>query len=211
MFAMLQRVVLVALITSLAAPLAAQKPAGWKMRIDASTSAQDPDDRKDVTFMAMGKGFHVAGGPAGVYWNPANTAMGNFTAKGTFTLVKPSSHPNYYGLVIGGQALESANQAYTYFTVAQNGTYLIKQRTGEGTRDVARMKSDAVKTPDSTGKSVNVLEVRVAGDTISYVVNGTVVHTMPKADLKASTDGIVGFRVNHVTEVMVDDFQVQKS
>jgi len=37
------------------------------------------------------------------------------------------------------------------------------------------------------------------------------VHTMPKADLKAKTDGIVGFRVNHVTEVMVDDFQVQKS
>jgi len=208
---MLQRVVLVALISSLVAPVAAQKPAGWKVRIDASTSAQDPDDRKDVTFMAMGKGFHVAGGPAGVYWNPANTAMGNFTAKGTFTLVKPSSHTNYYGLVFGGQALDGAKQAYTYFTVAQNGTYLIKQRTGEATRDVAQSKSPAVKIPDGTGKSVNVLEVRVAGDTVSYVVNGMVVHTMPKADLKTSTDGIVGFRVNHVTEVMVDDFQVQKS
>ena len=209
---MLQRVVLVALITSFVAPLAAQKPAGWKMRIDRSTSAQDPDDRQDVTFMAMGKGFHVSGGPAGVYWNPANTAMGNFTAKGTFTLAKPSSHPNYYGIVFGGQALDGANQTYTYFTVAQNGTFLIKQRTGEMTRDVkAYTQSPAVKTPDNSGKSVNVLEVRVAGDTVSYVVNGTVVHTMPKADLKASTDGIVGFRVNHVTEVMVDDFQVQKS
>ena len=209
---MLQRVVLVALITSLVAPLAAQKPAGWKMRIDRSTSAQDPDDRQDVTFMAMGKGFHVSGGPAGVYWNPANTAMGNFTAKGTFTLAKPSSHPNYYGIVFGGQALDGANQTYTYFTVAQNGTFLIKQRTGEMTRDVKTYtQSPAVKTPDNSGKSVNLLEVRVAGDTVSYVVNGMVVHTMPKADLKASTDGIVGFRVNHVTEVMVDDFQVQKS
>jgi len=209
---MLQRVVLVALITSLVAPLAAQKPAGWKMRIDRSTSAQDPDDRKDVTFMAMGKGFHVSGGPAGVYWNPANTAMGNFTAKGTFTLVKPSSHTNYYGIVFGGQGLDGANQTYTYFTVAQDGTYLIKQRTGETTRDVkSYTKSPAVKTPDNSGKSVNVLEVRVTGDTVSYVVNGMVVHTMPKADLKASTDGLVGFRVNHVTEVTVDDFQVQKS
>ena len=209
---MLQRVVLVALITSLVAPLAAQTPAGWKMRIDRSTSAQDPDDRKDVTFMAMGKGFHVSGGPAGVYWNPANTAMGNFTAKGTFTLVKPSSHTNYYGIVFGGQGLDGANQTYTYFTVAQDGTYLIKQRTGETTRDVKTYtKSPAVKTPDNSGKSVNVLEVRVTGDTVSYVVNGMVVHTMPKADLKASTDGLVGFRVNHVTEVMVDDFQVQKS
>jgi hypothetical protein len=138
--------------------------------------------------------------------------MGNFTAKGTFTLAKPSSHPNYYGIVFGGQALDGANQTYTYFTVAQNGTFLIKQRTGEMTRDVKTYtQSPAVKTPDNSGKSVNVLEVRVAGDTVSYVVNGTVVHTMPKADLKASTDGIVGFRVNHVTEVMVDDFQVQKS
>ena len=209
---MLQRVVLVALVTSLVAPLAAQKPAGWKMRIDRSTSAQDPDDRKDVTFMAMGKGFHVSGGPAGVYWNPANTAMGNFTVKGTFTLVKPSSHTNYYGLVFGGQGLDGSTQSYTYFTVAQNGTFLIKQRTGEDTRDVKTYtQSPAVKTPDNSGKSVNVLEVRVAGNTISYVVNGTVVHTMPKADLKANADGIVGFRVNHVTEVMVDDFQVQKS
>jgi hypothetical protein len=209
---MLQRVVLIALVASLVAPLAAQKPAGWKMRIDRSTSAQDPDDRKDVTFAAMGKGFHVTGGPAGVYWNPANTAMGNFTAKGTFTLVKPSSHTNYYGLVFGGDALDGPKQTYTYFTVAQNGTYLIKQRNGEDTHDIkGYTQSPAVKTPDGTGKSVNVLEVRVAGDTVSYVVNGTVVHTMPKADLKAKTDGIVGFRVNHVTEVMVDDFQVQKS
>jgi hypothetical protein len=182
------------------------------MRIDRSTSAQDPDDRKDVTFMAMGKGFHVSGGPAGVYWNPANTAMGNYTVKGTFTLVKPSSHTNYYGLVFGGQGLDGSTQSYTYFTVAQDGTFLIKQRTGEATRDVKTYtRSPAVKTPDNSGKSVNVLEVRVAGDTISYVVNGTVVHTMPKADLKANADGIVGFRVNHVTEVMVDDFQVQKS
>jgi hypothetical protein len=209
---MLKRVVLVALVASMVAPLAAQKPAGWKMRIDRSQSAQDPDDRKDVTFMAMGKGFHVAGGPAGVYWNPANTATGNFTVKGTFTLLKPSNHTNYYGIVFGGDALDGPNQRYTYFTVAQNGTFLIKQRTGENTRDIkGYTQSPAVKTPDASGKSVNVLEVRVAGDTVSYVVNGTVVATTPKADLKAPTDGIAGFRVNHVTEVEVDDFQVQKS
>jgi len=51
----------------------------------------------------------------------------------------------------------------------------------------------------------------VAGETVTYVVNGTVVHTMPKAELKAPTDGNVGFRVNHVTEVQVDGFEVQKS
>ena len=68
----------------------------------------------------------------------------------------------------------------------------------------------AYKGVASSGKSVNALEVRVAGDTVSYVVNGTVVHTTPKSALGA-TDGAVGFRVNHVTEVQVDGFEVQKS
>jgi hypothetical protein len=36
------------------------------------------------------------------------------------------------------------------------------------------------------------------------------VHTTPKSGATAKTDGIVGFRVNHVTEVMVDGFEVQK-
>lgn len=209
---MFKRIVVAAFVALAAIPLAAQAPAGWKVRLDQSKSAQDPDDKSGVTFMAMGKAFHVAGGPAGVYWNPANAAKGNFTAKGTFTLLKPSSHTNYYGLVFGGEGLDGANQRYTYFTVAQNGTFLIKQRTGEMTRDIkGYTKSPAVKTPDSTGKSVNALEVRVSGDTVSYVVNGTVVHTTPKSELMAPTDGIVGFRVNHVTEVQVDGFEVQKS
>lgn len=206
---MFRRVLQVVLMASIVAPVAAQSPTGWKVHIDQSTNAQDPDDKSGVKFMAMGKGFHVAGGPAGTYWNPANTATGNYTLKGTFTLVKPSNHPNYYGLVFGGNGLDGASQTYTYFVVAQNGRFLIKQRNGAQTSDIqAATANAAVKTPDSTGKSVNVLEVRVAGDTISYVVNGTVVHTTPKSAVK--TDGIAGFRVNHVTEVMVDDFQIQK-
>jgi hypothetical protein len=209
---MFKRVVLAALVASLVVPLAAQAPAGWKMRLDKSTSAQDPDDKSGVKFMAMGKGYHVAGGPAGVYWNPSTTAAGNYVAKGTFTLVKPSSHTNYYGLVFGGQGLDGADQRYTYFTVAQDGTYLIKQRTGATTRNVKGNTPHAsVNKPDATGRSVNALEVRLSGDTVSYVVNGTVVHTTPKAELKAPTDGIVGFRVNHVTEVQVDGLEVQKS
>ncbi|HLG60034.1 MAG TPA: hypothetical protein VI485_32135 [Vicinamibacterales bacterium] len=208
---MMHRILLIALTACLAAPLAAQAPADWKVRIDRSQNAQDPDDRKDITFKSMGKGFHVSGGPAGVFWSAANTATGDFTAKATFNLVKPSNHTNYYGLVFGGDALDSGNQAYTYFVVAQNGTFLIKNRTGENVRDVqAPTPSAAIKQPDGTGKSTNVLEVRVAGNTISYVVNGTVVHTTPKSGMTAKTDGLVGVRVNHMLEVMVDGFEVQK-
>jgi len=208
---MFQRVLPLVLMASLVAPLAAQAPAGWKVHVDRSQNAQDPDDRKDIMFMSMGKGFHVSGGPAGTFWHPSNTAAGDFTAKGTFTLVKPSNHTNYYGLVFAGNGLEGPTQSYTYFLVAQDGTFLIKQRSGEQTSDVQRAtKNAAIKVPDNTGKSVNNLEVRVAGDTISYVVNGTVVHTTPKSGATAKTDGVVGFRVNHVTEVMVEGFEVQK-
>jgi hypothetical protein len=205
---MFQRVLPVVLIALLVAPLAAQVPAGWKVHIDRSQNAQDPDDKSGVMFMSMGKGFHVSGGPAGIYWHPSNTATGNYTLKGTFTFVK-SNHPNFYGLVFGGNALDGPSQAYTYFVVSQNGRFLIKQRSGEQTSDIQPATANAaVKTPDSTGRSVNALEVRVAGDTISYVVNGTVVHTTPKS--AAKTDGLAGFRVNHVTEVMVDNFEIQK-
>ena len=199
---------LAVLISSVTLPLLAQSPAGWKMRVDRSQSAQDPDDRPDLTFMSMGKGFHVKGGPAGTFWSSSNTAAGDYTLKATFTLNQPSSHTNYYGLVFGGSQLEGSSQAYSYFVVAQDGTFLIRQRTGDATKDVVRTTNAAVKRPDASGKSANTLEVRVAGGTTSYVVNGTVVHSTPKAAV--STDGIVGFRVNHQLDVMVEGFDLQK-
>src|SRR5438445_3228643 len=146
----------------LVAPVAAQAPKGWKVRPDSSASASDPDAAGNIKFVTMGTGFHATNPRAAVYWNPANTATGNYTLKGTFTLMKPSGHTNYYGLVFGGSDLEGAQQKYVYFLVAQNGTWLIKRRDGEATENVvARTPSDAVKKPDDTGKSVNALEVRV--------------------------------------------------
>src|SRR5687768_10904224 len=105
---MLQFAFILILLAFLTAPLVAQAPAGWQVRIDKSTSATDPDDVPDLKVMTMGKGFHVTGGPAGTFWNPANSATGNFTARATFHLMKPSPHNNYYGLIFGGSDLEGA-------------------------------------------------------------------------------------------------------
>jgi hypothetical protein len=179
------------------------------MRVDRSQSAQDPDDRPDLTFATKGKGFHVKGGPAGTFWDARNNAAGSYTLRATFNLNQPSSHTNYYGLVFGGSQLEGANQTYTYFVVAQDGSFLVRQRTGEATKDVQRAVHQAVRRPDGSGRSSNALEVRVAGDMVSYIVNGTVVHSGPKSGL--NTDGIVGFRVNHQLDVAVEGFEVQRS
>src|SRR5579864_651724 len=118
------------------AALFAQAPKGWKMRVDRSAAASDPDASGAIKFVTMGKGFHATNPQAAVYWNPANTASGNYTLKGTFTLMKPSGHTNYYGLVFGGSELEGAQQKYLYFVVAQNGTWLLKSRNGNATRTI---------------------------------------------------------------------------
>jgi hypothetical protein len=202
----------VAMLAVLAlAPLVAQTPQGWKQRVDRSTSATDPDAAGAIKFVTQGSGFHATNPQAAVYWNPANTASGAYTLKGTFTLMKPSGHNNYYGLVFGGSALEGADQAYQYFVVAQDGTWLIKSGAGAATPVVApKTPNDAVKKPDASGQSVNALEVRVGADKIDFVVNGVVVHSEAKSGAMAKTDGIYGIRVNHLLEVQVDGFSVSK-
>ena len=209
----MKRHICVAMLTLAAvAAVFAQSPKGWKLRVDRSTSATDPDAAGSISFVTMGSGFHATNPQAAVYWSPANTASGTYTLKATFTLMKPSGHTNYYGLVFGGSDLEGPAQKYVYFEVAQNGTYLIKRRDGDATTENVTPKtaSDAVKKPDDTGKSTNTLEVRVGADKIDYVVNGTVVTSTPKTGGTANTDGIYGIRVNHLLEVQIDGFGVSK-
>ena len=190
--------------------LAAQSPKGWKVRADQSKEASDPDAPGDIRFVSMGSGFHATNPQAAVYFNPANTASGNYTLKGTFILQKPSGHNNYYGLVFGGSGLEGAQQKYAYFMVSQNGTWLIKTRDGEATANVApRGTSDAIRKPDASGKSTNALEVQVAADKTDFVVNGTVVYSAPKSS-GLKTDGVWGARVNHLLEVHIDGLGVTK-
>ena len=208
----MKRYVFVAALALLAvAPLVAQAPQGWKVRIDRSTTASDPDASGSVKFVTAGAGFHATTPQAAVFWNPANTATGNYSLKGSFTLLKPSNHTNYYGLVFGGGALDGGGQSYLYFMVAQDGTWLLKRRNGNATPEVAGPSSNAaVKRPDSSGKSTNALEVRVTADKIEYLVNGTVVTTTPKSGPTAKTDGNYGVRSNHMLEIQVDGLAVSK-
>jgi hypothetical protein len=194
----------VAAMTMAGAALSAQSnltsTAGWKQRVDASTEASDPDPAGEVKFTAVAGGFHTANPKAAVFYHPANTMAGTYTLKGTFTQNARSSHTNYLGFVFGGKDLAGATESYTYFLIApQNGTFMVKQRTGAGSSDtkdvVMRMKSDAIVQLDASGKAANTIEVRVLADKIDYVVNGTVVTSSPKAGI--NTDGIWGMRVNH--------------
>jgi hypothetical protein len=207
---MIRRFALAVLAIAIAAPLAAQSP-NLQMRVDRSTSAADPDDVPEVTISNAANGFQVNTGPAAVLWDGTNTASGEYTLSGRFTLLEPSDHVNYYGLVFGGNELEGGGQNYLYFLVAQNGSYIVKHRAGdETTHDVvARTEHAAVTQPDANGRSVNDLEVRVGADDVNFVVNGQVVHTAPKQGMVARTDGIWGVRINHrLPGVVVENLQV---
>ncbi len=201
---MIRRIAFVLAVVSLAgaALMAQAAPAGWKLRIDESRTASDPDGSGSVRFTSAGGGVRAVTPQAAVFWQPAASATGAYTLKGTFLLNEPSNHTNYYGLVVGGRALDGAAQSYTYFTVAQNGSWLIKQRQGEMVSDVVpRGTSAAIRRPDAAGTSTNALEVRVGAANIDFVVNGTILHSMPKAGL--ATDGLYGLRVNHFLDVTV--------
>ena len=192
-------------------PLFAQAPKGWMVRGDRSAEAQDPDAAGAIKFVATGSGFHVTTPQAAVFWNPANSASGNYTLKGTFTLVRPTGHAQYYGLIFGGSGLQGADQSYLYFVISEDGTWLVKHRRGASTDTVVdKTPNAAVKQPDASGKSTNALEVRVTTNKIDFVVNGTVVGGTPKTGVAAKTDGFYGIRSNHQLEEQVDAFGLAK-
>ena len=201
-------VVAVAVTTLGAIPAQAQAPAGWKLRVDYSARAADPDGGGPIQFVEENGGYHATNPQAAAYWNPANTAAGNYSVKGTFTVLRETSHAEYYGLIFGGNNLDGANQNYLYFMVAGNGRWLFKRRVGDDTEEIGGPAEHAAVKKLDGGKAVNALEVRVRADKIECLINGTVVHTAPKSGKTAKTDGIYGFRINHLLEIQVDGFAV---
>jgi hypothetical protein len=197
---MIRQVSMAVLALLVALPLAAQAPAGWQMRVDQSTNPSDPDDVPEVTVRSIADGLEVSTGPAVTLWSPANTATGQYTLEGTFTLLRPSGHVTYYGLIFGGSGLEGDQESYIYFLVAQNGSFTIRHRAGNETVHdiVPRTPHTAVMGADTNGQSVNRLQVRIGESETQFVVNGTMVHAAPKTGMTARTDGIYGVRVNHV-------------
>lgn len=190
------------------------KVAGWTGRLDPRAASQG---RKitEASFVPAGAGIHVTAGPAAIYWNPANTASGNYTVSATFDQVKASAHPEGYGLIIAGKDLETPTQSYFYFIVRQDGKFLINHRADDATihKLVDWTANPAVKSIDAAGKASNKLAVNIDASTLHFLINGTEVHSIPRSTVDsggghAGTTGIAGIRVNHNLEVHVDGFAV---
>lgn len=204
------RVGLLALL--MVAPLFAQVPKDWKLHSDHSANAADPDAPGNIKLAMMGSGYRVTSPQAAIFWKPSNMADGNYTLKATFTLIKSTGYNEYYGLIFGGNNLDGSQQSYVYFMVTDDGTWLVKQRNGSDTEGISeKTENAAVKKPGTNGMCTNTLEVKVMGDKVQFLVNGTVVSTMPKTGALAKTNGIYGIRSNHHLEIQVDGLAVMKA
>src|ERR1700730_8052901 len=96
---------------------------GWTGKIDAQ-SVRQGRTLNDSKLAQEGTALHVTAGPATTYWNPANTASGDYTVKATFTeprFMELNSHPHSYGIFIGGNAMVSDQMSLVYCVAYSSG------------------------------------------------------------------------------------------
>ena len=174
---------------------------GWSVRADSGAGA-------DNKLTLEGDAFHfVTGGPPsnnGTYFNPAWTATGNHTFSATFTQNVKATHPDAYGLMIGGENLTDDNQTYTYFEVRQAGEFYIATRKGAVvTAVVPWTRNAAIKPEGADGKQSNNLSVQVNGANVIFSVNGTEVSRQGATSVQVN--GLFGFRISHRLDITVTD------
>ena len=181
---------------------------GWTGKLDAA-SAKKGATLNDSKVMEMGGGLHMQVGPAAVYWNPANTATGDYTVRATFKESKVTSdHPHPYGLFIGGKNLDSETPNLVYCVAYGNGNYLIRGFADGKVFQVGRGPSDAVNKTGADGGVTQEIAWVVKGDRAECQVNGKPVGSFAKSEITGpgkleSTDGVYGIRVSHNLDVTV--------
>lgn len=193
---------------------------GWTGQIDAS-EAKRGSTISSAKLASEGSALHVTTGPAVAYWNPSNTATGNYTVKATFTEPKymnVNDHPHPYGIFIGGNDMGTDKQSYLYCAAYGSGDFIVRGFGPEpfqlnGRRGEANA---AVHKAAGPGSPVTQdIAVSVTGDKVNCSINGTVVASYSKADVVGagklkSTDGVYGVRFAHNTDGVVSGLTVTK-
>jgi hypothetical protein len=191
---------------------------GWAGSIDSKDQAAGLTVNSSK-LVEEGKGFHVTTGPAVTYWNPSNTAKGDYTVSATFTESKYMSindHPHPYGIVIAGNDLGTDKASYLYCAAYGNGTFIVRGFGPAPFQMGKREANDAVNKAAGVGQPVTQeIAITVKGNQVSCSINKKVVATYDKSAVVGegklkSTDGVYGFRFAHNTDAVVTDFKVTK-
>jgi hypothetical protein len=193
---------------------------GWKGQIDPG-EARRGQVLSNAKLSQEGNALHVTTGPAVAYWNPSNTASGDYTVKASFSEPKYmnlNDHPHPYGIFIGGNDMGTPNESYLYCAAYGNGNFIVRGfgpapfqlNGGRGEPNAAVHKASGQGAPVTQD-----IAVSVKGDNVTCSINGTVVGTYKKSDVVAagklkSTDGVYGVRFAHNTEGTVTGLTVTK-
>ena len=194
---------------------------GWTGKIDANEEKAG-QALNNAKLTEEGTVLHVTTGPAVTYWNPANTASGNYTVKATFTEPKYmniNDHPHPYGIVIAGNDLGTAQQSYLYCAAYGNGNFIVRGLGPEPFQVNGRRGEPHAAVHKAAGKGEPVTQeiaLSVKGDKVECAINGTVVGSYDKAALVTagklkSTDGVYGIRFAHNTEGSVTGLSVTRN
>lgn len=183
---------------------------GWQGRVDAA-AAKKGQTINDSKFEEKNGAYHISAGSASTYWNPANTASGDYTVSATFTEPKVAAgHPHPYGLFIGGKDMETDAPSAVYCLAYSNGTYLVRGfAAGKVVNVAARAPHDAVAKPEADGSVTQSIAWVVKDGAATCSINGQAVGTFDAATMTGhglATDGIYGIRASHNLDVIVSGF-----
>jgi hypothetical protein len=188
---------------------------GWQGKVDAGN--KQGLTINDSKFAPEGSGFRITTGGAGIYWNPAHTAKGDFTVKATFKEAKQTyNHPHPFGVFIAGKNLDTDTPSYLYCVAYRNGNVLVRQFTDGKVSNVHRGPNDAVDKATSEADDVTQeIGWTVKGSKAECTVNGKVVHSIDRADPAATVkidtfDGTYGIRTSHNSDVVVTGLALSK-
>jgi hypothetical protein len=191
---------------------------GWTGKIDAGSTRQGRV-LKDAKLAQDGAAIHITTGPATTFWNPANTATGDYTVKATFLEPKfmdLNSHPHSYGIFIGGQKMGADDMSLVYCVAYGDGRALIRG-FGPGVFTLLQPSPNAaVHKAAAVGQPVTQeIAWTVKGGRAECSINGTLVAGYDKAQIVSpgklqSTDGVYGFRFTHNVEAVITGFGMTK-
>lgn len=193
---------------------------GWEGAVDAG-AASEGQTIENARLAMEGDVLHVTTGPAIAYWNPENSASGDYTVSATFTepqYMNVNDHPHPYGIFIGGSELGTDQQKYLYCATYGNGSFIVRGFGPEAFQMNGRRPQahDAVHQAAGQGEPVTQeIALSVKGDEVACTINGTEVASFPKSDVVgegklASTDGVYGIRFAHNTDGTVSGLKVSE-
>jgi hypothetical protein len=194
---------------------------GWTGKIDAKEATAGLT-LNSAKLAEEGKALRVTTGPAVTYWNPKNTAKGDYTVSATFLEPKYMSindHPHPYGIMIGGNDLGTEQQSYLYCAAYGDGRFIVR---GFGPTPF-QLGGRAPKADPAVNKAAGVgqpvtqeIAITVKGDTVSCSINKKQVASFARTEVVAtgklkSTDGIYGLRFAHNTDATVTGLKLTKA